>query len=93
MSKEDAINFVEYDKKTDTYFIRIVGTSPTFTTQQRIDLMAASEDTYKALKKLSHRLYGVAGNDKLVSPELYPLLKYLYTLGLEALAEVDKEVG
>ncbi len=46
-----AINFVEYDKKTDTSSIRLTGTSPKYTIQQRIDLMAASEDMYEALKQ------------------------------------------
>ena len=46
---KDAINFVEYDEKTDTHFIRLTGESPKYTVAQRIELMAASEAMYEVL--------------------------------------------
>jgi len=64
----EAINYVEYDDKAGTPFIRLVGESPKYTIEQRIAMMGASEATAEALQELISFLIhdGLGSNPRLI---------------------------
>jgi len=91
----------DYDEAEKGYFIRnvledgsgesmaFVYPSEDYDITANANLIASAPDLYEALKHICDRLYGVAGNEKLVSPELYTLLRALYREGYDAVAKAN----
>ena len=60
-----------------------------YTKEEWTTIIAAASDSYEALKHICDRLYNISRNEKLVSPELYSLLRALYRHGYDAIAKAN----
>ena len=92
--KEDMFGALYGDDKSDGFDFGI-DLSPSHVIEliehllSEVPKLAAAPDMYEALEHICDRLYSIAGNEELVSPELYRLLKPLYKSGYKALAKAE----